>query len=132
MSIQSSYMSPSVSGCSSTSRNLVSCSLLIFCLCSLIYFSCGNDICGISAFCLPIGIANGAILPFIIFLAITSMFSYSFLTPDLEAPPSSILFFLLRTLGDFAAIFFLFSNVAYMSSLVLLTLVHGFCGLFFW
>jgi hypothetical protein len=44
---------------------------VIFCLCSLICFSFGDDICGISALYLPnytnVGIANGATLPLIIF-----------------------------------------------------------------
>jgi hypothetical protein len=35
-------------------------------------------------------------------------------------------------LGDFVATFLLFSNVAYISSLVLLTLTCGFCGFPFW
>jgi hypothetical protein len=41
-------------------------------------------------------------------------------------------FFLLRTLGKFATTFFLLSNVVYISSLVLLTSVNGFCGFSFW
>jgi hypothetical protein len=40
-------MSPSIVGCcSSTFRMLVSCSFLTLCLCSLNYFSCGDDIGG--------------------------------------------------------------------------------------
>jgi hypothetical protein len=43
------------------------------------------------------------------------------------------LFFLLRTLlGDFAATFLLFSNVTYISFLIILTLACGFCGFSFW
>jgi hypothetical protein len=34
--------------------------------------------------------------------------------------------------GDFAITFFLFSNVACIFSLVLLTLACGFCGFSFW
>jgi hypothetical protein len=42
------------------------------------------------------------------------------------------LFFLLRALfREFAATFFLFSIVVYISSLVFLTLVSGFCGFSF-
>jgi hypothetical protein len=51
--------------------NLVSCSLLTFCLCSLICFSCEDDIYGTSTLCLStytnVGIGDGAILPLIIF-----------------------------------------------------------------
>jgi hypothetical protein len=43
--IQFSYMSPSIYGCSSTFGNLVSLSLLIFCLCYLICLSYGVGIC---------------------------------------------------------------------------------------
>jgi hypothetical protein len=58
--------------------------------------------------------------------------SYFFLTPHLEVPPYSTLLFLFRAfLGNFVATFLLFSNVVYISSLVLLTLVCGFYGLFF-
>jgi hypothetical protein len=47
------------------------------------------------------------------------MLSYSLFTLELEAPPSSTLFFLLRTLlGEFVVAFFLFSNFIYISSLV--------------
>jgi hypothetical protein len=42
------------------------------------------------------------------------------------------LFFLLKTLlEEFVATFFLFSSVVFISSLVLLTLVGGFCGFSF-
>jgi len=94
LSIQSSYMSPSVNGCSSTYGNLVSCSLLTFCLCSLICLWYGDDICGILAFYLPactnVGTIDGATLPFINFWTLAFTFSYSFLFLDLEATPSSI------------------------------------------
>jgi hypothetical protein len=44
---------------------------LIFCFCSFIWFSCGNDICGILTLYLSnytnVGIVNGATLPLIIF-----------------------------------------------------------------
>jgi hypothetical protein len=56
-----------------------------------------------------------------------------FLTLDLEVPPSSAKFFLLRTLlGNFVAAFLLFSNVAYISFVVFLTLACGFFGFSFW
>jgi hypothetical protein len=43
------------------------------------------------------------------------------------------LVFLLRTLlGDSALAFFLFFNAAYISSLIIFTLVGGFCGFSFW
>jgi hypothetical protein len=71
-------------------------------------------------------------VPFIIFCAFESMLSFSLFTPKLEAPPSSTLFFLLRTFfGEFVATFFLFFSVIYISSLILLTLVSGFYGLSF-
>jgi hypothetical protein len=38
-------MSPSICGCSSISRILISCSLLTFCIDSLIYLFYGDDIC---------------------------------------------------------------------------------------
>jgi hypothetical protein len=70
-----------------------------------------------------IGTLDGFTLPFIIFFALTSMLSYSLFTHEHEAPPSSTLLFILRTLiGECATTFFLFSNVVYISSLVLLTL----------
>jgi hypothetical protein len=45
-----------------------------------------------------VGIANGSTLPLIIFYALTFVLSYFLFTPKLETPPSSTLFFLLRTL----------------------------------
>jgi hypothetical protein len=58
--------------------------------------------------------------------------SCSLFTPKPEAPPFSTLFFLLiALLGDSIAAFYLFSSVVYISSLVLLTLAGGFCGLSF-
>jgi hypothetical protein len=60
------------------------------------------------------------------------MLPCSLFTLEPEAPPPSILFFLLRALlGEYATTFFLFSSVVYISSLVLLTLASGFCGLSF-
>jgi hypothetical protein len=54
----------------------------------------------------------------------------SLFIPELEAFPSSTLFFLLRALlGEFTTTFFLFSSVVYISSLVLLTSAGGFYGL---
>jgi len=80
-----------------------------------------------------VGIVDGATLPLITFCALASTLSYSHLIFDPKVPPSSTLFFLLRALlGDYAATFFLFSSVIYISSLVLFTLVNGFCGFFFW
>jgi hypothetical protein len=66
------------------------------------------------------------------FYGLVIMLSYSFFTPELEAPPSSTMFFLLRMLLDESTTtFFLFSNVVYISSLVFKTLVDGFCELSF-
>ncbi len=147
-------MSPSKYKCSSPSGNLMSCSFLIpwlcslnclsygnvICgisyLCSLDYLSYGNVICGIIVVCLiactTISTADGSILPLIIFYALKYVLSCSFYTPQLEAPPSLTLFFLLRTLlGEFDVAFFLFFSVVCISSLVLLTLAGGFCGLSF-
>ncbi len=109
-------------GCSSTSGDLVSCSLFTFCLCSFICLSCGNDIYGILTLCLlactNVGTTDGATLPLIIFWALASMFSYFFFILDHEAPPSSIMFFLLKTfLGDFVVVFLMFSNVVCISML---------------
>jgi hypothetical protein len=60
------------------------------------------------------------------------MLSYSLFTPKHKALPSSTLFFFLKTLlGKYVAAFFLFSNVVYISPLVLLTLASGFYGLSF-
>ncbi len=106
--VQSSYIFPSKSRCSSPSRNLVSCSLLTSYLCSLSYFSSGDVIYGTSclsslncpsygnviygtfivylATCTTIGIANGSTLPFIIFCALASMLSSSLFTLEPEAP----------------------------------------------
>jgi len=154
VSIQSSYIFPSKCKRSSPFRNLVSCSSLTSCLYSLNYLfckdviygtsclcsfscvSCGVVICGISIVCLAIctivDIANGFILSLIIFCALKSVLSYSLFTLELEAPPFSTLFFLLKTLlEEFVATFFLFSSVVFISSLVLLTLVGGFCGFSF-
>jgi hypothetical protein len=73
----------------------------------------------------------GSTLP-LMMRALKFVFFCSFFTPELEVPPSSILFFLLKTLlGKSLAIFFLFSSVIYISSLVLLTLADGLCGLSF-
>jgi len=153
VSIQSSYIFPSKCKCSSLFRNLVSCSSLISylyslnylsckdviygtsCLCSFNCVSCRIVICGIFIICLTIctivGTTNGFILSFIIIHALRSMLSYSLFILEPEAPPST-LFFLLRTLlEEFDATFFLFSSVVFISSLVLLTLVGGFCGFSF-
>jgi hypothetical protein len=144
VSIQSSYMSPSKCKCYSPFGNIMSCSLLTFCLCSFSCLSYGDVICGTSIVCLTaytiisttctnVGIANGATLPFIVFCAHTSMFFCTLLDQELEAPPSSTLFFLLRTLlRDFTTAFLLYSNVVYISSLNLFTLANGFCGFSSW
>jgi hypothetical protein len=128
-------MSPFVCGCSSTFGDLVSLSLLIFCLCSLICLSYGINICVASTFYLPaytdVGIANGATLLLIIFWALAFVLSYSFLAHILEVPPSTLFFLFRAPFGIFVAVFRLFSDVAYISFLVLLTLVCGFYGLFF-
>jgi hypothetical protein len=101
-------MSPSICRCSSPFGNLASCSLS--------FISCGNDIYGIFAFYLlaytNVGIVDGAILPFIIFYALTFVLSYFFLILEPEAPPSSTLLFLMKTvLRDFVVVFLLFFNV---------------------
>jgi hypothetical protein len=47
---------------------------------------------------------------------------YSLFTFELEVPPSSTLFFFLKTLlGKSVAAFFVFFSVVYISSLVILT-----------
>ncbi len=48
VSIQFSYTSPSKCKCSSPFGNLMSCSFLTSCLCSINYLSCGDVICGTS------------------------------------------------------------------------------------
>ncbi len=143
VSIQSSYMSPFKCKCSSPFGNLVSCSLLTFCLYSLSCLSCGDVICGTSAVYMAacttisttytnVGTLDGATLPFITFCALTSMFSCSRLTFEPKGPPSSTLFFLLRALlGDSIVAFFLFSNATY-NSIIIFTLAGGFCELSFW
>jgi hypothetical protein len=57
VSIQSSYTSPSKCKCSSPFGDLVSCSLLTFCLCYLSCLSCGHVICGAFAIYLAIYIS---------------------------------------------------------------------------
>ncbi len=143
VSIQFSYMSPSMCKCSSPFKNLVSCSFLTFYLYSFSCLSYGDVIRGTSVICLAtyttggitctnVDNVNGATLPFIIFYVHASMLSCSFLTFDPEAPPSSTLFFLLRTLfGDSVVAFLLLSNATSKFFLVLLTLACGFCGFSF-
>jgi hypothetical protein len=113
---------PSKCRCSSPSGNLMSCSLLtlsylscgdviygISCFCSLGYLSCGNVIYNATIVylttCTNVGtafttidIANGSILPLIIFYALKSMVSCSFFIPELHALSFSIMFFLLKAL----------------------------------
>ncbi len=145
----------------SPSINLMSCSLLIPWLCSLRCLSNGDVIYGISSLCSLgclsygdvicgtivvylttctihgialniVGTTNGSIIPFIIFYALKSMLSCSLFIPELKAPLSSTLFFLLKTLiGKPIAILFLIFSVVCISSLVLSTLADGFCGLSF-
>ncbi len=111
--------------------------LCVYSLICLSCGSCGDDICGTSTLFLPscmnVSIVDGAILPFIIFWTHAFVFSYCFLFLNLKAPPSLAFLFFLRSFpGDFAITFFLFSNVACIFSLVLLTLACGFCGFSFW
>ncbi len=154
VSIQSSYTFTSKCKWSSPFENCMSCSLLtswfyslncFFCedafyctlgLNYLNYVSYGVGICGIYAVCLAacatISTIDGSTLAFIIFYALRFVLSCSLFTLELEAPPSSILLFFLRALlGEFIVVFFLFSNVVCISSLVLKTLVGGFCGFYF-
>ncbi len=161
VSIQFSYTFASKCRCSSPFENLVSCSLLaswlysfnylscedaICCtlgLCSLNCVSCGVGIYGIFVVYLAtyatigttltnVGTTNGSTLPLIIFYALKFMISCSLFTPKPKASPSSTLFFLLKALlGKFVATFFIFSNLVYISSLVLKTLVGGFYGFSF-
>ncbi len=130
-------MSPSIGSCFATSGILVSCSLLTLCLCSFSYLSYGHDTCGTFALYLPtctsVGTTDGAILPLVIFWTCVSVPSCYFLIVDLEAPPSSTFFFLLRAFFEHSVTtLFLFSNVLCISSLVILTLAYGFCGFSFW
>ncbi len=161
VSIQSSHTSPSKCKCSSPSRNLTSCSLLtpllysynclscgnviygISCLCSLGCLSYGNVICGTIVIYLITWIVGGTALtivdttdgftlPLIIFCALQFVLPRSFFISKTKSPPSSTLFFLSKALlGEFVATFFPFFSVIYISSLVLLTLSDGFCGLSF-
>ncbi len=106
----------------------------ISCLCNLDYLSCGNVICGTVVVCLTaftiVGTANGSTLPLTVFYAFKFVLSCSLFTPQLEAPPSSTLFFLLKALfGECVTTFFLFSSDVHISSLV--TLANGFYGLSF-
>ncbi len=141
-SIQSSYTSPSKCICSSSFGNLISCSPLTSYLCSFSCLSYGNVNYGTSIVylvaCTIVGIAcnttsttNGSTLPRIIFCAFTFVLSYSLFISELNVPPSSTMFFLLRTfLGVYCSLLFVL-NVIYISSLVLLTLVDGFYGFSF-
>ncbi len=143
-------MSPSKCRCSSPFGNLMSCSLLTFCLYSLSCLSYGDVICGTSTWCLVacttigitytivgtiytiVGIVNGATLPSLFFYALTFMLLCSLL-PKPKASPSSTFIFLLRALlGDSAISLFLFSNVICISSLVFFTLAGCLCGFSFW
>jgi len=133
VSIQYSYTSPSKCKCSSLSRNLMSSSPLTSSFYSLNCFSCGYVIYGIAKVCLTayttiniiitiVSTTNGSILPLIIFYTLKSILSYSVFIIEPKAPPSSTLFFLLRTLiGKSMTTFFLFFSVIW----------DGFCGLSF-
>jgi hypothetical protein len=161
VSIQSSHTSLSKCKCSSPFGNLMSCSLLTPWLCSLICFSYGNVIYGVSCLyslnCLSrgdviygttrvyiiayttvgialttVGTIDGSILPFIIFCAFKFVLLCSLFTSEPKAFPSSTMFFLLKALlGEFVATFFMFSSVVYISSLLLLTFASGFRKLSF-
>jgi hypothetical protein len=75
-----------------------------------------------------IGVVNGSTLPFIIFVP----YIYALMFTLYSCPLSLALFFLLKTLlRESVVAFFLFSNVVYISSLVLLTLADGFCAFSF-
>jgi hypothetical protein len=79
-----------------------------------------------------VGTVDGSTLPLIIFCAPTFVLSCSLFTLELEAPPSSTLFFLLQAFfGEFVTTFFLFSSVVYIFSLILLTFARGLCGFSF-
>jgi len=94
-------------------------------VCLIAYTTCGI------AFT-TIGTTDGSTLFFIIFCALKYVLPCSFFTFELEAPFSSILFFLSKALiGKSIVAFFLLSNVVYISSLVLLTLAGGLRGLSF-
>ncbi len=161
VSIQSSHTSPSKCRCSSPFGSLMTCSLLTSLLCSLNCLSCDDVIHSISCLCsfgyliygdviydivifylttfttsgitlTTIGTAYGSTIPFIIFCAFKYVLSCTLFTPKPEAPPSSTQFFLLKSLiGKSTTTLFWLYNVVYISSLVILTLVDGFCGLSF-
>jgi hypothetical protein len=59
------------------------------------------------------------------------MLSYFLFILKPEASPSTLFFLLRALLEKFDATYFLFSSVVFISSLVLLTLVGGFCGFSF-
>jgi hypothetical protein len=148
VSIQFSYTSPSNCRSSSPFGNLVSCSPLIFCLCSLNYFSykdviygisylcsfnclsCGDVICGTSIVylvaCTIVGIAYaivstayGSTLPFIIFYALYICALLFLLHSWTWASSFNSIIFLNNTFGKVIATFFLFSSVVYIFSSVL-------------
>ncbi len=78
--------------------------------------SCGHGIYGTFVFylatCTTIGTTDCSTLPLIIFYALPFMLSCSLFILELEAPPFSTLFFVLKTfLGESVIASFLFSNV---------------------
>ncbi len=120
-------------------------------LCSFNYFFCGNVIYSTIAVCLTsctivgialitIGTTDGSNLPLIILCALKFVLSCSLFIFNLslrlflpEFYSYSISFFFLKSLlGEFVVAFFLFSSDVFISSLDLLTLVAGLCGLSFW
>jgi len=121
----------------------MSCSFLISSFYSFNCFSYGDVIYGIARVCLIaytiistivtiVGTTYGSTLPFIIFYAFKCILSCSIFILELEAPPSSTLFFLLRTLiGESMATFFLFFSIIYISSLVFFNLDQWFLWIVF-
>ncbi len=142
VSIQSSYRSPLKCKYSSPFGNLVSCTLLTSCLCSLnclcygdvIYgtsylyslnclsygdVNCGTFVVYVATYTIVgtthtiVGITYGSTLPLIIFCALVYVLSCSLFILEFKALPSSTLFFFLKELLRESTIaFFMFSNVS--------------------
>ncbi len=125
------------------SLNCPSCGDVIYGISYLCSFSCpsrGDVICGTFVVYMVaynpistiVSIVDGSTLPLIIFYAFALMLSCSLFVLKLKVPPPSTLLFLLITfLGESTTTSFLFSNVVYISTLVLLTLVDGLFGFSF-